>query len=88
MRLDVALPDEQSFFEKKNRHVVTAISTPRTSVNMSPQESGVLRYQRVARLEAILTIRERQQRRTQRVVLWATVVLLSVLGTAAVCGWL
>ncbi len=47
-----------------------------------------MRYHRVARLEAILTIRQRQQRRSRLLVLWSAVILLGALGVAAASGWL
>lgn len=68
--------------------MTTALKFRQQPVSSSQQDSAILRYQRVARVEAILTIREQQQRSARQAVLWTTVALLSILGCATAGGWL
>ena len=65
-----------------------SLSSPGSVPRAASQESAIHRYHRIAKLEAVLSIREKQQRRTRRLVLWTGVVIMSVLGIAAAAGWL
>ncbi len=65
-----------------------SLSSPGSVPRRASQESAIHRYHRIANLEAVLSIREKQQRRARRLVLWTGVVIMSVLGIAAAAGWL
>lgn len=50
-------------------------------------ESSVLRYNRIANLEAVLSIREQRQRNARLMTFWSVVLMVATLALAAFVEW-
>lgn len=53
----------------------------------SADESSILRYNRIANLEAVLSIREQRQRSARLIMFWSVVLMVSTLALAVFVEW-
>ncbi len=53
----------------------------------SADESSILRYNRIANLEAVLSIREQRQRSARLIMFWSVVLMVSTLALAVMVEW-
>lgn len=82
----VAERSRQKSFAGKSRSD-SAVRTSRFDSAATADESQVLRYNRIANLEAVLSIREHRQRSARLIAFWSVVLMMGTLALAAAVEW-